>query len=88
MTWDRTAGHGQDIRGAPKCVRLGVLTEVTVKMTLFWDLTPCSLVDIYQHFGGVCWLSHFHQHIPWESELLFRMFVHATKWNSSSRGTL
>jgi hypothetical protein len=53
MTWDRTPGHGQDVRDAPKYVRLGILTVVTVKMTLFWDLTPYSLVDIYQRFGGV-----------------------------------
>jgi hypothetical protein len=23
----------------------------TVKITIFWDVTPCSLVDMHQHFG-------------------------------------
>jgi hypothetical protein len=31
-------------------VRLEVLTLVTVKNVVFWDVTPCSLVEIY---GGM-----------------------------------
>jgi hypothetical protein len=31
---------------------------MTMKIAVFWDLTPCSLVDIYQYFGGTC-CSHF-----------------------------
>lgn len=30
------------------CVRFEVLTVVTVKITAFWDVMMCSLVDYYQ----------------------------------------
>jgi hypothetical protein len=29
-----------------------VLTEVSTKMAVFWDVAPCSLVEIYQRFRG------------------------------------
>jgi hypothetical protein len=29
-----------------------IITEVTMKCTVFWDMTLCSLVDIYRRFGG------------------------------------
>jgi hypothetical protein len=29
-----------------------VLMAVNIKVTVFWDVTPCSLVDDYQHFEG------------------------------------
>jgi hypothetical protein len=32
----------------------GVLTAVTMKITVFWDVTPCSLVERYQCFGRTC----------------------------------
>jgi hypothetical protein len=32
-------------------VRFGVLTAVTVKKTVFWDVTPCSLVEVFQSLG-------------------------------------
>jgi hypothetical protein len=28
-----------------------VLTEVTVDITVIWDVTPCSLLDCYRLFG-------------------------------------
>jgi hypothetical protein len=31
-----------------------VLTVASMKMTVFWILEPCSLVDIYQCFRGAC----------------------------------
>jgi hypothetical protein len=31
-------------------VRFAVHAVVTTKITVFWDLTLCILVDIYQHF--------------------------------------
>jgi hypothetical protein len=36
-----------------------VLTEYTVKNTIFWDVMPCSLVEVYRHFGRTYCL-HLH----------------------------
>jgi hypothetical protein len=36
----------------PRLVRSGILMAVTMKITAFWDMTPCSVVDMYKHFGG------------------------------------
>jgi hypothetical protein len=34
------------------------------KMAVFWDVAPCSLVEVYQRFRGACCL---HQHSsPWQ----------------------
>jgi hypothetical protein len=30
-----------------------VLTAVSTKMAVFWVLTPCSLVEVYQRFRGI-----------------------------------
>jgi hypothetical protein len=38
------------------CVLYDVLTEVTLKITVFLDLKLCSLVYHYQYFGGMCYL--------------------------------
>lgn len=35
-------------------VRVEVLTALTVKITIFWDLMPCSPVDLYWHSRGMC----------------------------------
>jgi hypothetical protein len=35
------------------------MTVVTVKITVFWVVTLCILVDMYQHFEGNCCL-HLH----------------------------
>jgi hypothetical protein len=32
-------------------VRLPVFSESTIKSTVFWDVKPCSLVEIYRLFG-------------------------------------
>jgi hypothetical protein len=51
-------------------VRLKVLTEVTMKMTEFWDITPCAVVQVdsrfsvaycLRHQGGECW---WRQYVP------------------------
>jgi hypothetical protein len=31
-----------------------ILTEVTMKIAVFLDVTPCSFADIHQRFGGNC----------------------------------
>jgi hypothetical protein len=33
-------------------VRFEVFAEATMKITVFWDMSPCSLIDGYWHFGG------------------------------------
>jgi hypothetical protein len=33
-------------------LRHEALTAANVKITILWDVTPCSLVDIYERFGG------------------------------------
>jgi hypothetical protein len=35
----------------------GVLTAVTMKITVFWDVRPCSLVDCYQRSGKPCYFN-------------------------------
>jgi hypothetical protein len=37
-------------------MKLNILTSVTMKSTIFWDVTPCSLVEIYRRFLLVSWL--------------------------------
>lgn len=37
-------------------MRFEVLTAGTVKFAVLHDVTPCSLVDSYLIFGGICFL--------------------------------
>jgi hypothetical protein len=39
-------------------VRFKVLTAMSMKMVVFWDVAPRSLVDTDRHFGGVYYLYH------------------------------
>jgi hypothetical protein len=39
-------------------VRFQVLTTANMKITVFWDAVPCSLVKIYRRFRGACCLHH------------------------------
>jgi hypothetical protein len=34
------------------------LTAANMKMAVFWVVTPCSLVEVYQRFRGTCYLRH------------------------------
>ena len=43
------------------CAKFEVVTEVALKIILFWDVTPCSMVAVFRHFGGTCCL----QLLPW-----------------------
>jgi hypothetical protein len=40
-------------------VRFQVLTAASMKMTVFWDVAPCSLVEIYRRFRGAYCLYRF-----------------------------
>jgi hypothetical protein len=35
-----------------------VLTAVSTKMTVFWVVAPCCLVEVYERFRGPCCLHH------------------------------
>jgi hypothetical protein len=54
-------------------VRFGVLTTVNVKITVFWDITSCSLVDRYQRFGAasvsIFRVSESERRMRWEFSL-------------------
>jgi hypothetical protein len=39
-------------------VRFQVLTAASTKVTVFWDVAPCSLVEIDRGFRGVYRLHH------------------------------
>jgi hypothetical protein len=41
------------------CMRCQFVRAVTMKITVFWDVMPYSLVDRYQCFRGTCY--HHHQ---------------------------
>jgi hypothetical protein len=43
----------------PKHVRrLQVLKAANLKMTAFWDIEQCSLVEVYRRFRGAYCLNH------------------------------
>jgi hypothetical protein len=35
-----------------------VYTAVSTKMSVFWVIAPCSLVEVYQSFRGTCYLHY------------------------------
>jgi hypothetical protein len=39
-------------------VRFQVLTAASMKMTVFWVVSPCILVEVYQRFRGACCLHY------------------------------
>jgi hypothetical protein len=43
-----------------------------IKRTLFWDVTPCSLIEVNQRFGGRYYLKFQGQMVSWTSNLLER----------------
>jgi hypothetical protein len=68
--------------------RLTILWSFTacygIALLLFWDVTPCSLVDRYQHIGGTCCL-HLHVRrvtlVPWR----WRHRVCPKRWYLSTK---
>jgi hypothetical protein len=45
-------------------VRFQVLTAANMKMTVFWDVAPCCLLEVYRRLRGVCCLHHQGDHFP------------------------
>jgi hypothetical protein len=39
-------------------VKFEVLTAASMKMTDFWVVAPCNLVEVYRLFRGACRLRH------------------------------
>jgi hypothetical protein len=39
-------------------VKFQVLTAAIMRMTVFWDVAQCSLVEVYRRFRGTCCLHH------------------------------
>jgi hypothetical protein len=39
-------------------MRFHVLLAMSRKMTIFWDVTPCSVVEVDQRFGSSYCLHH------------------------------
>jgi hypothetical protein len=37
-------------------LRFEVLTAMTMQISMFWDVTPCSQAAVYQHFIETCCL--------------------------------
>jgi hypothetical protein len=55
-----------DIRHTKTCykqkfwMRIQVLTAARMKMSVFWDVAPCNLIDIDRRFRGTYCLHHYH----------------------------
>jgi hypothetical protein len=41
------------MKGGEFIIRLEDLKAVALKSTMFWDITQCSLIEVYRHFGGI-----------------------------------
>jgi hypothetical protein len=48
-----------------------------MKVTVFWVVMPCSVVDKYQHFGGTCY--HHSSTLKMEEIDSFKVLVHTTR---------
>jgi hypothetical protein len=49
-----------NVPAIPDCVMFEneVLTTALMNVTVFWDVTPCSLIEVYRRFGGACCFLH------------------------------
>jgi hypothetical protein len=52
-------------------VRFQVLTAASMKIDVFWDVEPCSLVEVYRRFRAACCLHH-------QGDDLFHIYCHLT----------
>jgi hypothetical protein len=39
-------------------VRFQVFAATNMKVTVFWDVAPCSLIEVHRGFRGTCCLHH------------------------------
>jgi hypothetical protein len=37
-------------------VRFQILMVVNINIAVFWDVTPCGLVERHKHFVGTCYI--------------------------------
>jgi hypothetical protein len=47
-----------------------VLTAVVIKSSIFWDITPCSLLKVNRRFGGIYRLHLQDRRLRWQAEWL------------------
>jgi hypothetical protein len=49
-----------------KYVRFEVFTAESMKTAIFWVVEPCSLVEVYRRYRGVCCLHQGDRHLHGE----------------------
>jgi hypothetical protein len=56
-------------------VRFQALTATSTKMTVFWAVAPCSLVEVYRRFRDACnipedsHLHNLHRYVLWNNSI-------------------
>jgi hypothetical protein len=64
------------------CVIFEALTAVVLKISVYWDITPCNLLEVNRRFGGI-----FRVHIAPNRRLkpldYKRLYLYASRQNSS-----
>jgi hypothetical protein len=62
------------------CARLQVLTAPSVKMTAFWDVAPCSLMEVHRRFrGAYCIIRAMSDH--WHGATSLKSVIFVTKFD-------
>ena len=55
-------GRAKDLSITPRtfviCRRFEFLMAMKMKLILLWKFVPCSLLEMYLHFGQTCLVSH------------------------------
>jgi hypothetical protein len=68
-----------------RCERFQVLAAMSIKMTVFWDVAPWSLVEIDRRFRGAVCLHHqgdfwsYGQFIPLKTKLVYILFKNSVR---------
>jgi hypothetical protein len=52
ILWQKTATTEMVANIESKYIPFKVFTAVVMKSTIFWDITPCSLLSVNRRFGG------------------------------------